>query len=410
MAQEKPLFYTGRWFAEFARGRLESAKQAVGRIPPDRLLYEDGDVLFEEIEKKFGVQPLVLRPDQKRATDPRQVKIRIGELSDAWTRPAMSIYGPQHLIEGTEIEIHIPFDGTRELWDVSPSSFSPNPPSGAIVGEELLLVFRSIDAPNWPQIDAQVQARLLQIAGWLKNLNPEIEQSQVGFRQEVYGTINAAHSVQIQAMRERERLGYGRISIQPIVSRLTRGAAKLDVVMQERLDRDGLPAEQFEQILQTIRRFSKQMERMPMVLASLGEEDLRALYLGTLNALSPGAATGETFNGRGKTDIMVRAGDDILAIAECKIWKGPAGFTEAVDQLLGYLIWRNQAAAVVMFNKNLDHAAVFNQIPTLLEARPDVLNVQRDDDPALVRCSLKHPKRSDHPLHLSVLVVHLPNS
>ena len=53
----------------------------------------------------------------------------------------------------------------------------------------------------------------------------------------------------------------------------------------------------------------------------------------------------------GKTDILVREKDKNLFIGECKIWRDAERISEAVDQLLNYLTWRDTKAALVVFVK-----------------------------------------------------------
>ena len=56
---------------------------------------------------------------------------------------------------------------------------------------------------------------------------------------------------------------------------------------------------------------------------ALDEETIRDLLLALLNAQFEGAAAGEVFNAAGKTDILIRAGDRNVFIAECKIGGAP---------------------------------------------------------------------------------------
>jgi hypothetical protein len=49
------------------------------------------------------------------------------------------------------------------------------------------------------------------------------------------------------------------------------------------------------------------------------------------------------------TDILIRAGDRNVFIAECKIWKGPKTIQDAFGQLLSYLTWRDTEAALLLF-------------------------------------------------------------
>lgn len=89
------------------------------------------------------------------------------------------------------------------------------------------------------------------------------------------------------------------------------------------------------------------------------EEGLRNILLAHLNGHYEGDATGETFRGKGKTDIRIEADNRAAFVAECKVWRGAAELLAAVEQLLGYLIWRDCKAAVVIFNK---HNAKFSEL------------------------------------------------
>ena len=51
------------------------------------------------------------------------------------------------------------------------------------------------------------------------------------------------------------------------------------------------------------------MERNPRVFSTAPEETIRDHYLVQLNGQYEGSATGETFNGHGHTDILVRDGN-----------------------------------------------------------------------------------------------------
>src|SRR5205807_814890 len=79
----------------------------------------------------------------------------------------------------------------------------------------------------------------------------------------------------------------------------------------------------------------------------------------------------ETFNMSGKTDILIRQNGKNIFIAECKFWEGPTKFTETVNQLLGYLSWRDAKAAILVFNRNKNSSSVVSQIPDLLWSHPN---------------------------------------
>jgi hypothetical protein len=80
-----------------------------------------------------------------------------------------------------------------------------------------------------------------------------------------------------------------------------------------------------------------------------------------LNANYRGAAAGEVFNGNGKTDILLRWNDQNAFIGECKFWEGPARFRKAIDQLHGYVTWRDTKAALILFVKTGNPTDIINK-------------------------------------------------
>jgi len=108
-------------------------------------------------------------------------------------------------------------------------------------------------------------------------------------------------------------------------------------------------------------------ELSPLTYQKLEEEELRNIILSSLNSVFQGGATGETFSKRGKTDIYLNIQQGQILIAECKVWNGAKNFHETVDQILGYLTWRNSYGIIINFSKNRGFTEVletlFNEIP-----------------------------------------------
>ena len=115
-------------------------------------------------------------------------------------------------------------------------------------------------------------------------------------------------------------------------------------------------------IINVIEAMARGMERSPGDYVTWSEPKLRdALLVAAMHY--HGQATGETFNKKGKTDILVRYADRNLFIGECKWWSGAKAFTmsteseiSALDQLLSYSTWRDAKLALVVFirQKNID--------------------------------------------------------
>ena len=132
-----------------------------------------------------------------------------------------------------------------------------------------------------------------------------------------------------------------------------------------------LELKEFEHILGVLRSMALVIERSPSSFASLDEEAIRTHFLLQLNGHYEGAATGETFNSSGKTDILIRVDNRNVFIAECKFWRGPKSFSEAVDQLLGYLTWRDSKCALLIFNQTKDSTTIRQKMHEIMASRPE---------------------------------------
>ena len=123
-----------------------------------------------------------------------------------------------------------------------------------------------------------------------------------------------------------------------------------------------LDQREYEHILGVLRSMALVIERSPGSFASLDEEAIRTHFLLQLNGHYEGLATGETFNSSGKTDILIRADNKNVFIAECKFWRGPKSFSDSIDQLFRYLSWRDSKCALLIFNQTKNSSAVRQKI------------------------------------------------
>jgi hypothetical protein len=131
-----------------------------------------------------------------------------------------------------------------------------------------------------------------------------------------------------------------------------------------------LDTTEYDNILQIVSNMSVVIERSPTAFQRMQEEDLRWHFLVQLNGHYEGQATGETFNFNGKTDILIRSGNQNVFIAECKFWSGQEGFLKTVDQLLGYVTWRDTKTAILLFVRQKGFSEVLNQIPSTVSRHP----------------------------------------
>jgi hypothetical protein len=166
--------------------------------------------------------------------------------------------------------------------------------------------------------------------------------------------------------------------------------------------------QQYEDILSVIHHMTITMERSPKTFQEMKEENLRDFFLAYLNGQSKGKATGETFNGNGKTDILVRADGKNIFIAECKFWGGEKKLKETLDQLLGYTTWRDTKLALLIFNRNKNFSAVLEQISEVMKKHPTFTQELSYSSETGFRFILHHPEDKNRELLLTVLAFEIP--
>jgi hypothetical protein len=137
----------------------------------------------------------------------------------------------------------------------------------------------------------------------------------------------------------------------------------------------GLAVDIADAIVAQIESFALALERSPNTankIASEDEETLRDVLLFVLNANWQGLATGETFLGKGKTDILLRWRNRDAFIGECKFWHGERLFDAGLEQLLGrYTVWRDTRVAMLLFIRDrTDVSSVIEKATARIEAHP----------------------------------------
>jgi hypothetical protein len=158
-----------------------------------------------------------------------------------------------------------------------------------------------------------------------------------------------------------------------------------------------------DDFIDTLFRLGKQFELAPKAYAKLDEENLRHILLSVLNAVFEMNGKGEAFNRLGKTDLYFSLAVDEgqVFIGECKIWKGRKGFIGALEQLFGYLDWRRNFAALIVFTKKTAMSTVLSGASSELKTHHTFksLDASRENEGFLVS-SHSHPRDAQKPIVL----------
>lgn len=233
------------------------------------------------------------------------------------------------------------------------------------------------DSADTTELKSQIDRHIKSLADAVQNLNRNVENHNRSApesvksaiqrkRQLAESTVGAVEALGIPIKRRGEPLTFTvptkRRESPSSRPRVTTEPFKPEPVLEE---------EEYQHILKVMCSMSLVIERNPEAFTTLDEEAIRTHFLLQLNGHYEGSATGETFNASGKTDILIRVDNRNIFIAECKFWRGPKEFNEAVDQLLSYLAWKDSKCALLIFNKTKDSSLVRQKMHDAMQARPE---------------------------------------
>lgn len=390
--------------------QTQKIRQEVEAFEANRLLNTAPEDLKQYLVQKYYVEPLTLRREDWYA-DTAEVQVDVRYDSRRFIRDA----GRPVYVPGERVDVHVPFEGDPELFYAHANQFSSNPPRAAVNKTDLL--FRYDSPSDAPHVDVRSSVERV--------LN-EIEQ-YLGLQRAMIQSYNqglANQSAQcIEQRRSRLLAQSERVAALGIPVRRREDAPKTYAVptVQKKAAPSLPPAsampfkpeptwaiEQYEQALRIMQDMAVVMERSPQAFKSMNEEALRQHFLVQLNGQFEGRATGETFNMSGKTDILLREADRNVFIAECKFWKGPKAFKEAIDQLLGYTTWRDGKTAILVFNRGIDTTTVMNGIDAQVKGHPNFKRAVSWSHESGFRYVLRANDDAGRELILTVLAFHVP--
>jgi hypothetical protein len=161
-------------------------------------------------------------------------------------------------------------------------------------------------------------------------------------------------------------------------------------------------------ILEVIQDSGRNFERLPSLYTGKDEEDLRDYLIFQLEPRFEGSTTGETFNKSGKTDILMRYQGQNVFVAECKFWRGQKAHREALDQLLGYLTWRDSKTALVCFVDNKEIVTILKAAEESTRIHPCFVALKGKREESWFNYEFHLPNDNSRRVFLAILYFHLP--
>lgn len=356
-----------------SKGLIEKIRQEILSLSDDYVLNASPAELEAYFISKVTIEPLILHPDERYIVDQSNTQIDTSHDPLSLTFP-----DGRGLVHGTQLDVAIPFDGARGLWDLRPSSYSLIPyPAIEVLENHIVLVIKFPHGSADPQrLKNEIDNKIHSLQGVIENLRNDVEKHNIEAKRAVIGVLNtrissaqanvgAISALGIPIRRRNQPLTYN-IPTQRRQSP-TKPKASTEPYKREPV----LEMEEYEYILGIMRSMSLVIERSPGSFSTLDEEAIRTHFLLQLNGHYEGTATGETFNASGKTDILIRVENRNVFIAECKFWRGVKYFSDAIDQILRYLSWRDTKCALLVFNKTKDTGGVRQKMQEIMQARPE---------------------------------------
>lgn len=190
-----------------------------------------------------------------------------------------------------------------------------------------------------------------------------------------------------------------KISVRPVITK----------VSKNKTPEYYLSDDDYIEILKLINDIGKNFETKYSSFKEMGEEQLRDHILLTIDPnFTLGSATGETFNKNGKTDICLKYDSTNVFIAECKFWKGEKEYLKTIDQLLGYLTWRDSKAAIIMFVPNKEISPISDNIIPYTTKHTNYIKVNDKVNDGWVNFIFHMDGDKNRQLKLAVLLFHIP--
>jgi len=390
--------------------RREQALSEIERYDANRLLNSNPDDLVSYFAEKYQVTVPVIRDNAITAAQD-EIKIDVSGRFDygGWDCERV-------VVPGTRLTLHVQVDGEVDLIRYRASTFSYNPPRGRISGQEVILTYQAPHAEAGGA-KAYFDDQLRKLREHLAWTTADLVQFNYSLPATVHQAISSRRSRLLANQDVVASLGFPLRERPDAPRTYTVPDVKKKVIPSPPpastapyVPEPALSDQVYEQILSVLGNMVRVMEQSPEAFSTMGEQDLRTHFLVQLNGQFEGRASGETFHGSGRTDILLTESDRSVFIAECKFWDGPASASTAIDQILDYATWRDAKAALLLFSRNADFSAVVAQVPGVIASHPQTRGKVTTASETVFRSQLRQRDDSAREITLTTLVYNVPTS
>ena len=353
---------------DYLDGLLRGLQQTIHSEDKNRLLNVNETEYIEYLVSKNTIEPITLYRENLHVSD-RESDVRVGNHAFE--------YGlhPSDMIKRQIVCYHLPYSGNTMLLSLSPSSRILWYTEVNIDNNEI-----SFNIVNWNDdieaIKREANKILDNINTQSQNSTNEVNQYNSRLKQQVQDVFIARKQEHLKQSNILESLGVpfkkkGEVpeTFSIPVKRKTPIIKKPQSSSVPYVPEPTLDDETYMQILKVCYDAGVEIERHPSIYKGKDEETLRDHFLMIL-APHFESVTGETFNKQGKTDILIRHEGANVFVGECKFWGGVKVHHKTIEQLLGYLTWRDSKSAILYFISNKQLDSVLKQIENTTQEHP----------------------------------------
>jgi hypothetical protein len=389
--------------SDFLEQRRQAAVREIQSEPQDHLLNVNEADYVKYLVDKYHVAPVTFAFDAARAS-------LAEKLIPAKDHPRSFHLRGRQSYSRHVITFHVPFAGEPELLQCQPSTSIMWTCEVAVAASEIRFDLinwhndqgaldreQKIIRDNITQQNAHVTDEVTQFNERLEDF---VRQAVSGRKSQLLTQLNVVGSLGIPLQK-----GVPQTFAVPIVPK--RLVVKPSASSTTSPPDPTLDNATYQNILSIIHDLGVAMERQPSTYKDKDEEDLRDIFLATLCTHYP-SSTGETFNKKGRTDILIRHQGSNVFVGECKFWGGLKAFHATIDQLLTYLTWRDSKAAVVSFVKNSQFGPVLQMITPGAPQHPCFIRQESTRGESWMQFEFRLPSDPSRNVHLTVLSFHFP--